>query len=90
MNRRDFVRLLLGTAIAATVDVEQLLWTPQTIITVPAMPSEVSLDKLALIREMMKEAMTELRGQIDAKLFAVYDPYTIYDPYLIKELSKWT
>lgn len=28
MNRRDFLRFMLGTAVAATVDVEKLLWVP--------------------------------------------------------------
>lgn len=38
MNRRDFLRILLASPIAATVDVEALIWTPKPIITVPAMP----------------------------------------------------
>lgn len=38
MRRRDFLRLLLASPLAATVDVEQLLWTPKPIIVVPAMP----------------------------------------------------
>ena len=37
-TRRDFLRVLLATPLAATFDVERLLWTPQTMITVPAMP----------------------------------------------------
>ena len=36
MNRRDLLRLLLATPIAATLDVEKLLWVPKPIITVPA------------------------------------------------------
>jgi len=35
MNRRDFLRILLASAVAEAVDVEQLLWTPKPIITVP-------------------------------------------------------
>jgi len=38
MQRRDFLKLLLGTAIAEVVDVEKLLWVPKPIITVPALP----------------------------------------------------
>lgn len=35
MNRRDLLRLLLGSAIAEAVDVERLLWVPKPIVTVP-------------------------------------------------------
>lgn len=41
VNRRDFLKLLLATPLAATVDVEQLLWVPKPIIVVPAMPGYV-------------------------------------------------
>jgi hypothetical protein len=35
-SRRRFLRVaLLGAAVAATVDVEQLLWTPKPIVLVP-------------------------------------------------------
>jgi hypothetical protein len=37
MTRRDLLKLLLASAIAEAVDVEQMLWTPKPIITVPAM-----------------------------------------------------
>lgn len=37
-TRRDFLKLLLSTPIAATLDVEKLLWVPQTQIVVPEMP----------------------------------------------------
>lgn len=35
MDRRTLIKLLLGTALAEAVDVEQLLWVPKPIITVP-------------------------------------------------------
>lgn len=38
-SRRDFLKLLLAAPIAATVDVEKLLWVPRPMVTVPAMPS---------------------------------------------------
>lgn len=38
MNRRDLIKLLLSSAIAEAVDVEKLLWTPKSIITVTALP----------------------------------------------------
>lgn len=37
-SRRDFLKLLLAAPIAATVDVEKLLWVPTPMVTVPAMP----------------------------------------------------
>lgn len=36
IDRRSFLRLMLAAPIAATVDVEKLLWVPKPIITVPA------------------------------------------------------
>lgn len=36
MNRRDLLKLLLASVIAEAVDVEQLLWAPKPIVTVPA------------------------------------------------------
>jgi len=41
MTRRDLLRLMLATAAAEAVDFEKLLWTPKTIVTVPAMPDTV-------------------------------------------------
>lgn len=37
ISRRGFLRLLLASPIAATVDVEKLLWVPKPIITVPSL-----------------------------------------------------
>lgn len=37
MDRRSFLRFLLSTPLAATVDVEALIWVPKPIIVVPAM-----------------------------------------------------
>lgn len=42
LTRRDLLRWLLAAPIAATVDVEQLLWVPKPIITVPAMPTDIT------------------------------------------------
>lgn len=36
-SRRAFLRLLLTTPLAATVDLEQLLWTPRPMVVVPAL-----------------------------------------------------
>lgn len=37
MDRRTFLRFLLATPLAATVDVEALIWVPKPIIVVPAL-----------------------------------------------------
>lgn len=36
MNRRDLLKLLLGTTIAEAVDIDRLLWVPRPIIAVSA------------------------------------------------------
>jgi len=36
MNRRDFIKFLLATPIAATLDVEKLLWIPEKTIFIPS------------------------------------------------------
>ena len=38
LSRRDLLRHLLMLPMAATLDVEQLLWVPKPIVTVPALP----------------------------------------------------
>lgn len=38
MTRRDLLRLMLAAPIAATLDVEKLLWIPGQMVTVPEMP----------------------------------------------------
>lgn len=35
MNRRDFIKYLLSTPIAAKLDVEKLLWVPEKTIFIP-------------------------------------------------------
>lgn len=46
VTRRDMLRILLAAPIAATVDVERLLWVPKPIIVVPAMPSPRTLQRI--------------------------------------------
>jgi hypothetical protein len=36
-SRRSFLRVLLSLPIAATLDVEKLLWTPSPIVVVPTL-----------------------------------------------------
>lgn len=49
MERRDFIRILLGTAIAEAVDVEKLLWTPRSIITVPSRVPSMSESEIVKV-----------------------------------------
>lgn len=42
-SRRDFLKLLLATPLAATIDYEKLLWVPKPIIVVPSFPSYAEL-----------------------------------------------
>ena len=37
-TRRDFLKILLSSAAAEAIDFEKLLWTPKTIVSVPALP----------------------------------------------------
>ena len=57
MERRHFLRSLFAAGVAATLNPEQLLWTPKVMITVPAMPLKIkaydhSVDSLTY---MLKE-----------------------------------
>lgn len=42
-DRRSFLRTLLALPIAATLDVEKLLWVPTTQIVVPTLPADAFL-----------------------------------------------
>lgn len=59
-SRRTFLRTLLSLPIAATVDVEQLLWTPSPMIVVPAYPPLTIAEINAVI---MQSILPGLRDQ---------------------------
>ncbi len=42
IDRRTLLKTLLGLPIALTLDVEQLLWVPKPIVTVPAYPGLIT------------------------------------------------
>jgi hypothetical protein len=50
VTRRDLLRALLALPIAATLDVEQLLWVPKPIIVVPAMPVNTRITGETVVR----------------------------------------
>lgn len=54
MIRRDWLKLLLAAPIAATVDVEKLLWVPKPIVTVPAMPLAFHPKAFEMVMESLK------------------------------------
>lgn len=76
MRRRDFLKILLAApAIAATVDVEQLLWEPKPMVTVPEMPApmrfdghEFSFTLEEFTEEHLRPSIVELARRIDADI----------------------
>jgi len=49
MNRRGFLKFLLSTPLAATIDYEQLLWVPKPMIVVPGPPKLVNLSEIVAV-----------------------------------------
>lgn len=45
-SRRDVLRYLLTTPLAATLDYERLLWVPTTQIVVPALRTRITLEEI--------------------------------------------
>ncbi len=68
LTRRDLLRMLLASPIAAAVDVEQLLWTPKPIITVPAMPPRLMFhrDAFAFVMEPFGDISPAVKALADA------------------------
>lgn len=66
MNRRDFVRRLVaglaGTAVAAEMDLERLLWVPKPMIVVPELPG--GLHTFASIDWVTRECLRRLEQQL--------------------------
>lgn len=50
MGRRDFLKLMLASAMAEAVDWEQALWVPKPIMMVPALPPPTPGTYGAIIR----------------------------------------
>src|SRR5688572_22165546 len=80
ISRRSFLRVLLASAVAESVDVEKLLWTPKPIITVPALPpslmgipyhqSNASTGEwLGIVRSAMKEFALEMDDAIARDIY---------------------
>jgi hypothetical protein len=64
VNRRAFLKWMLAApAIIATVDVEQLLWTPKPMVTVPAMPTGLSFHRDAFTFVMTDMALADYQRQ---------------------------
>lgn len=59
MNRRHALQLLLAGAAGLALDPERLLWTPKTMITVPAMPTPM-LDSWAAIDESLNNPIVNI------------------------------
>lgn len=71
MTRRDLLRLLLASPVAALVDVEQLLWTPKPIITVPRMPLTFHPDAFAM-EWPMPERLRDVQTGISIRFVRQY------------------
>lgn len=60
-DRRTFLRALLALPIAATFDVEKLLWIPRVMVTVPALPTS---DVAQLLADLNRVTWQEVRGGV--------------------------
>ena len=60
MNRRDFIKYLLTTAAASTIDYEQLLWIPSQQIAVPTIYKPKLSDIIAIELERILPQMRTL------------------------------
>ena len=60
-TRRDFLRYLLTTPLALTVDYEQLLWSPRSLIVVPSLRTAVTIEEINAVT-----MRTFLPGVLDA------------------------
>jgi hypothetical protein len=79
MHRRSFLKWLIAApAVLATVDVEQLLWTPTPMVTVPAMPTGLSFHRDAFCFVSTDMAVAEYREQWppSGPYVAMRDPVT--------------
>ena len=72
-SRRDFLRVLLATPLAATLDVERLLWIPGQMVTVPRIGHRINFDEI--FDEINEITLREI-------LPLVRDKYFRYSPIL--------
>jgi hypothetical protein len=59
VNRRAFLRSLLALPIAATFDVEKLLWVPGQMVVVPPMPTVIAVRFAHISYEDIQRAYME-------------------------------
>ncbi len=80
IDRRGFLRRLLASPLALTLDVEQLLWIPGQQIVVPGLRTSITLDEIN--RSKMEQFIPSV-----ANLFFSPSPLTKYLTTRFKE--KW-
>jgi hypothetical protein len=81
INRRDFLRAaLIGVAVAATVDVEQLLWTPGAkTIFLPELPDLATYGNTLVTPDwVLAEAVRILNQKLDLA-HRIYQPRMYWD-----------
>lgn len=78
MDRRSFLRLLLATPLAATVDVEALIWVPKPIIVVPAFPGVGNPNLGWMVAKAWEEHVGKMLDD---------NPFDAY--WLLNELKEW-
>lgn len=69
MTRRDLLRLLLASPLAAAVDLEKLLWAPKPIVTVPA----IALGRPCLYINRIPEFIWQMQREHNRMLSAIHD-----------------
>lgn len=76
MTRRDLLKILLTAPIAATLDVEKLLWVPSPIITVPALPT-LSIGEIVALEweKVIKRCSIDLFNRDDVFFKMVEDRF---------------
>jgi len=80
MDRRDFLKILLATPVAATYDFEQLLWVPKPMVVVPEVklykPGDIFLQnwghKFGFIDHLGKLHYVDAYKDVDKILNALY------------------
>lgn len=79
-SRRDFLKLLLATAAAESIDYEKLLWVPKPIVTVTAKPVTIGAIDRATYAFWRNQFVGGMAGGGKSRYLneiAVYDSGTI-------------
>ncbi len=81
-TRRAFLRMLLASPLALTVDVEQLLWTPSPMVVVPSWSSP-------LIEELNQITLAQIYPSIVEDFFKRTPLLRFYERNLAHALDRY-